>query len=277
MQTWIAVGGYDFGNTAGPTYQTTLQTWQLMTSSTDRRAAFIKSVGEFMRQYSFQGVDLAWQYPSARGGSANDAANLVALVREMRSAWGKNYGISATIPPDAAYLDRFDAKGMESYVDFFGYLSYDFPPPSGSEGTVQPHTDIREIEKVTAALWADHLDPKKLNLGLSYYGRGYTLADRSCPRSGCKVSGPSKSGLCTNTAGLLFNIEINDIIKQRGLKSESVPNTMSKQISWDDQWIGFDDEETMAQKTDWAAERCFGGTMIWSLDMNSGEGRYGDP
>ncbi|KAL8682092.1 MAG: hypothetical protein Q9224_006805 [Gallowayella concinna] len=244
-----------------------------MTSSTDRRAAFIKSVGEFMSQYSFQGVDLDWQYPSVRGSSTDDAANLVALVREMRLAWGQKYGISATLPPDATYLNRFDAKGMEPYVDFFGYLSYDLPPPPGGDGVVRPHTDIRDIEQATAALWANHLDAKKLNLGLSNYGRGYTLADRKCPKTGCKIAGPSNPGLCTNTAGLLFNIEIQDLIKQKGLKPETVPNTMSKQISWDDQWIGFDDEETMTQKTDWAAESCFGGTMIWSLDMNSGEGR----
>ncbi|KAL8782181.1 MAG: hypothetical protein Q9213_005617 [Squamulea squamosa] len=271
MQIWIAVGGYDFSDADSSTHQT----WRLMTSSTDRRAAFIRSASIFMDHYGFQGVGLDWLYPSAviHRDSANDATNFVALVRAMRMAWGTKYGISATLPPEATYLDAFDAKDMESYVVFFGYLSYDLRASAGADSIAQPHTDIRDIERSAAALWTKYLDPKKLNLRLSNYGRGYTLADRTCSRSGCKVVGPSKPGLCTNTAGLLFNIEIIDRIQHHNLKVEEVPNTMSKQTFWDDQWVGFDDGETMAQKTSWAADNCFGGIMIWSLDMNSGQGR----
>ncbi|KAI4093944.1 MAG: hypothetical protein LQ344_002542 [Seirophora lacunosa] len=47
---------------------------------------------------------------------------------------------------------------------------------------------------------------------------------------------------------------------------------MSKQEYWDDQRVGFDDSETLAGKTNCAAEKCFGGTMIWSLDMDSSHG-----
>ncbi|KAL8750407.1 MAG: hypothetical protein Q9199_007090 [Rusavskia elegans] len=269
MQIWIAIGGYDFSDASSRTHRT----WSVMTSTVDRRTTFIQSLREFMETHGFQGVDLDWEYPSAEalGGSTGDAANFLALVREMRAAWGKKYGISATLPADAPYLDGYDAKGMEPHVDFFGYLSYDLHPASDTEFIVRSHTDIGQIEKVTAALWSKHLDPKKINLGLSMYGRGYTLANRACARPGCKALGPSRPGVCTNTAGSLFNIEINDLVQQRGLKAGMVSDTMSKQVSWDDQWVGFDDSETLAEKTNWAAESCFGGTVIWSLDMDSGQ------
>lgn len=42
---------------------------------------------------------------------------------------------------------------------------------------------------------------------------------------------------------------------------------MMKQITWDDQWIGYDDEETVAMKKKWASSYCFGGTFIWSVDL----------
>lgn len=246
-----------------------------MTSTAARRATFIKSVDDFMTLHGFTGVDLDWEYPAATnlGGSASDTANHVALVNEMRKVWGMKYGISATLPPTTSYLNGIDAKGLEPHLDFFGYLTYDLPPRPGSESIVRPHTDIRDIEEATMALSIKGVDLKKINLGLSKYGRGYTLADRACSKSDCKASGPSKPGLCTNTAGLLFNVEINNIIQQKGLKPEVVPNSISKQISWDDQWIGYDDAETLAVKTEWAAEHCFGGTMIWSLDMETGRDR----
>lgn len=49
---------------------------------------------------------------------------------------------------------------------------------------------------------------------------------------------------------------------------------MMKQITWDDQWIGYDDAETHAMKKSWANEQCFGGVMYWSIDFASGAGRY---
>ncbi|KAL8693261.1 MAG: hypothetical protein Q9224_003786 [Gallowayella concinna] len=272
MQTWIAVGGFDFSNENSPSHRT----WSLMVTRSDSRATFIASLSKFMNDHGFQGVDLDWEYPSAgdRGGSTNDAANYVALVREMRVAWGKDYGISATLPP-GPYLRGFDPKGMEPYVDFFNYISYDLRVPGTTDMTVRPHTDIRDIEKETVAL--QMLSPQKINIGLSNYGRGYTLAARSCTHIGCKVSGPSKPGLCTDTTGLLSNAEIHDLIQQHHLVPELVPDTMSKQLVWNDQWIGFDDAETLAQKTAWASESCFGGTMIWTLDMDAGEGSGSTP
>lgn len=269
MQTWITLGGFTFSSA-----DATRKTWSMMASQAESRKIFITSLVNFMKRYGFQGVELDWEYPSAgdRGGSANDAANLVALVREMRTAWKKDYGISATLPPDA-YLRGFNAKGMEQYIDFFNYLSYDLRAPLSADSKVSPHSDIREIAKAAAALWKAQVDPKKVNLGLSKAGRGYTLSDSKCAHFNCKVSGPSKPGPCTNEAGLLANVEINDVIKEKRLKAQLVPDSMSKEVSWDNQWIGYDDDETFKMKIDWAAENCFGGTTLWSLDMDSGEGR----
>lgn len=274
MQTWVALGGFDFSNPGSPNHQT----WKLMTARNDWRAQFIRSLAEFMDHYGFQGVDLDWEYPSAgdRGGSINDAANYVALLREMRSAWGTKYGISAALPSSSVYLGGFDVKGMETYVDFFSFSSYDVDGPKDA-GVIHPHTDIRDIQNNTTTPWATHLDAKKLNFGLAYYGRGYTLTDPKCANSGCKSAGASKPGPCTNSAGIMSNVEIHDLVKQKGLKPQMVPNTMSKQITWDDQWMGYDDDETMNLKINWAAQNCFGGTAMWSVDMASGEGRWVDP
>ena len=59
MQTWIAIGGFDFSD-RGPTRTT----WSDMCSTSTSRAAFIASLSTFMEQYGFQGVDLDWEYPA---------------------------------------------------------------------------------------------------------------------------------------------------------------------------------------------------------------------
>lgn len=147
--------------------------------------------------------------------------------------------------------------------DICSFLPFTTPGTADSlTCLVRTQTDIREIQNDTSPLWFAGLDPKKINFGLSRNGRGYTLNNPDCSSPGCLFKGPSNPGPCTNSAGFLSSAEINDVIQQKGLKAQMVADTMSKHISWDDQWIGFDDEETLAQKTQWAENHCFGGTLI---------------
>ena len=94
MQTWIAIGGFDFSS-PGPTHST----WSDMASTSANRSVFISSLVDFMRKWGFQGVELDWEYPASptQGGRVEDTQNFVSLVAEMRAAFGTNYGISVTL------------------------------------------------------------------------------------------------------------------------------------------------------------------------------------
>ncbi|KAK4947723.1 hypothetical protein LTR66_014174, partial [Elasticomyces elasticus] len=67
-------------------------------------------------------------------------------------------------------------------------------------------------------------------------------------------------------------IEIETIIKEKSLMPKLLDAAMMKQITWADQWIGYDDADTVKLKKAWADSQCFGGTMLWSVDFNSGSG-----
>ncbi|KAJ0351620.1 hypothetical protein KNSL1_003253 [Colletotrichum chrysophilum] len=271
LQTWIAIGGFDMSNPEAATHKT----WSEMVASKENRAAFIASVKTYMDTHGFQGVDLDWEYPGApeRGGNKlADTRNLALLVKEMRAAYGTAYGISLTLAPDYWYLRWFDAKAMEPYVDFFGFMAYDLHGSWDADvlalgKKVRGQADIQEISKNTVPLWFDGLNPAKLNFGLAMYGRGYTLADPSCSDLLCPFSGPSNPAPCTNFGGVMSLVEIEQLIKRRNIKPKYLADSMMKQITWDDQWIGYDDEETFAAKRAFADGLCFGGTMIWSIDF----------
>lgn len=202
LETWIAIGGFDFSDPDTATHTT----WSDLCLTADSRAAFISSVKGYMDEYGFHGVDLDWEYPGApeRGGrKLTDGLNFVKLVREMRAAFGTSYGISLTLAPDYWYLRWFDAKEMESYVDWFGFMAYDLHGSWDADvlalgKLVRGQADVREISTDTTPLWFDGLNPSKINFGLAMYGRGYTLADPSCSDLLCPFSGPSKPGSCTN-------------------------------------------------------------------------------
>ena len=89
-----------------------------------------------------------------------------------------------------------------------------------------------------SSLWFDGLQPSKINFGLAYYGRGYTLADPSCSTLGCPFSGPSKPGPCTHYAGVMSLREIENIITEQNITPLLLPEAMMKQIVFGDQWIG---------------------------------------
>lgn len=192
----------------------------------------------------------------------------MALVQEMRAAYGTRYGISLALAPDYWYLRWFDALAMQASVDWFGFMAYDLHGYWDADvktlgALVRGQTDIRDINTNTRPLWFDGLNPSKINFGLAYYGRGYTLADPSCNTLLCPFSGPSKPGPCTNFAGVLSLREIQQIIAEKNLRPTLLADTMMKQITWADQWIGYDDAETIALKKSWADSLCFGGQTLW--------------
>lgn len=179
LQTWIAVGGFDFSDPGQPTHTT----WSDLCADPAKRAAFIRSAKSFMDQYGFQGIDLDWEYPGdpGRGGKRADIQNFVLLLREMRAAYGTAYGISLTLAPDYWYLRWFDGKGLEPYVDHFGFMAYDLhgfwdADVDALGSIVRGQADVREIYNNTIPLAYDDLDFSKIVFGVAWYGRGYTLS-----------------------------------------------------------------------------------------------------
>jgi len=275
-ETWIAVGGGTFSSPDSPTHTT----WSDMASTTENRAAFIKSLVEFMDEYGFQGVDLDWEFPGfeEHGGTEDDTDNYTSLVKDMRAVLGDKYGISLVIPHEKAYLVEYDLVAMEPYIDSFGFMAYDLHGVVGNssnentaddETEVAAHADIREIADAMSPLWSAGIDPAKVTLGLPYYGRGYTLKNKTCTNLDCPATGPSIPGKCAQSEGVLMLSEIQDLLNSGGAKSATIPGAMMKKLLWDgDQWVGYDDQDTMKNKTRWADGTCLGGVMEWSLDQS---------
>lgn len=60
------------------------------------------------------------EYPGAddRGGVTADTANFVTLVKELKDGLGSK-GLTVTLPTSYWYLQHFDVKAMQEYVDWF--------------------------------------------------------------------------------------------------------------------------------------------------------------
>ncbi|KAF2742345.1 glycoside hydrolase family 18 protein [Sporormia fimetaria CBS 119925] len=276
LETWVAVGGWSFSDPGD--YHTA---WSDMCATASGRAKFITSLISFMDEYGFTGANLDWEYPgdAKRRGRPEDADNLVLLVKEMKAAFGGRYGLSLTLALDYWYLRGFKPRAMQDYVDFMGFMSYGLHGPWDTEvkalgSIVRPQTDITEIYRNFKPLWFDGVDPSKINMGLAYYGRTYTLTDASRGTMGeCGFDGPGAKGECTDSAGVLSNREIQSIIKNEGLTPYLNETAMVKYVTYaGNSWVGYDDEETLAMKESFANSLCLGGLMIWSLTLQATAG-----
>lgn len=132
LKVFIAVGGWDAG---GKVFSDTART-------AGSRRAFIDSAIRLMQSYSFDGIDIDWEYPFApdRGGADEDVENFVTLMKELKAACGSRYGVTLTLPSSyckflsvtdawilirAGYMQGFDVAGLQDHVDWFQFMSYD--------------------------------------------------------------------------------------------------------------------------------------------------------
>ncbi|KAJ5735165.1 glycoside hydrolase family 18 protein [Penicillium malachiteum] len=278
LETWISVGGWSMNDLDQPT----VTTFSDLAGSESAQAAFFKSLVSFMSTYGFDGVDIDWEYPVApeRGGQAADFANYVSFLKNLKNALGSdghNYGLTITLPSSYWYMQNFDIKSLESYVDWFNLMTYDLhgtwdstDPYIGS--VINAHTNLTEITQTLDLMWRNSIDPSKVVMGMGFYGRSFTLSDPTCTTAGCPFSGGGNPGSCSASAGTLMYSEIQDIIANGATVVED-PDAAVAIVTWDEnQWVSYDNNDTLKLKMDYASSKCLGGVMIWAASTDDTSG-----
>ncbi|PYH88797.1 glycoside hydrolase, partial [Aspergillus ellipticus CBS 707.79] len=282
QELWLSIGGWDFSDSNEPTAHTFSD---LAAASTTRQNAFFKSLINFMSTYGFTGVDIDWEYPAAsdRNGRAEDYENYPKFLASLKKALDDyKYGLSITLPTSYWYLQHFDLTAIEPSVDWFNVMDYDLHGTwdIGDKWTgayLNAHTNLTEIKTAMDLLWGVDIKPSKVNMGMAFYGRSYTISSSSCAEPGCPYLSAGNTGTCSESAGVLFNSEIEDIISEYDLTPTLYKDAAVKTIHWDtDQWVSFDDEETWKIKAEFAKSVCLGGVMVWSVDEDDSNDTFSD-
>ncbi|BCS22963.1 uncharacterized protein APUU_31188A [Aspergillus puulaauensis] len=236
-------------NDPGPT-QTTFSD---LAASEEKQNTFLESLVSFVLNNGFDGVDLDWEYPVAddRGGKPKDFDNFVTFIKRLRERLNRvprQIGLSITLPASYWYPTGFDIVHLEPHVDFLNITTY----------------DIRENQPRPGA-------PLALNLGLGFYGRSFTLSSPDCIQAGCGWSEGGRPGKCTNTTGILPATEVSRILKEGKGKPFQDKEAAVQIVVFDkDQWVAYDDVETLKMKLKFANKRFLGGTVVWAVDLDDG-------
>ncbi|GAW17403.1 hypothetical protein ANO14919_068600 [Xylariales sp. No.14919] len=275
LRIYLSLGGWTYSDNGTETQPV----WGDLSSTPQKRNMFINNLAKFMRTWGFDGVDLDWEYPGApdRGGMERDVPNYVSLLQDIRTRWdgmANGWGLSFTAPSSYWYMRWFDIGNLTAAADWVNLLTYDlhgsWDSPEDQIGSfVYAHTNLTEITDAFNLLWRNNVPANKVNLGIGFYGRTFTLKDHSCTSPGCPFSAAGKKGPCTDTDGILSFKEISDIRSQYNLMTVDDKVAKVNYFTYNqDQWVSYDDVNTLKAKIDYANKNGLLGVFIWAVDQD---------
>ncbi|KAK9501597.1 hypothetical protein O3M35_012294 [Rhynocoris fuscipes] len=286
VKVLLALGGWN--DSAGDKYSR-------LVNDPNARRKFIEHAVEFLLKYKFDGLDLDWEYPkcwqtNCNQGKDSDKEAFGKWVTELKQAFRKhNLLLSAAVSPSKTVIDAgYDLKAMAENLDWISVMTYDYhgqwDKKTGHVAPMYEHPDDDFYYfnmNYSINYWIDGGVPRrKLVLGMPMYGQGFTLADPNNHGLNAPAPRPAEAGEFTRAAGFLAYYEICDKIQNRGWKVvKDEEGRMGPYAYKGDQWVGFDDQETIKRKSEYIRQMDLGGGMIWALDLDDfrntcGQGKH---
>ncbi|WUG91239.1 glycoside hydrolase family 18 chitinase [Streptomyces sp. NBC_00454] len=225
----------------------------------------------------FDGIDIDWEYPNACGLSCDTsgAASLKNVLSALRAKFGSSNLVTAAISADGSNggkLDLADYAGAAQYVDFYNVMTYDFFGAWDAKGPTAPHSPLTSYTGIPIAgfnseaaitkLKGKGIAGSKLNLGIGFYGRGWTGVTQATP--GGTATGPAPG---TYEQG----IEDYKVLKSSCPSTGTIAGTAYAKCG--SNWWSYDTPATIAGKMTWVKQQGLRGAFSWEFsgDTTNGE------
>uniref|UniRef100_V5ICA0 Putative catalytically inactive chitinase-like lectins n=1 Tax=Ixodes ricinus TaxID=34613 RepID=V5ICA0_IXORI len=282
LKTLLSVGGWQHPNGV----------FSQMSSTPQNRQKFITSVLQWMKEYNLDGVDLAWPFPGVdyRGGGPQDKENYVQLAKELSKELREN-GLMLTmeVPLSDEHLNPgYDIDELAKYVDWFNVHAYDLR--GKWNGVTDVHSplfprdiDVGDQQKLNVKDGLENLvsrgAPKsKLVMGIPFFGRGFTLLDRSQHGLHAIINGniPPNPGPFVKSSDVYSYFEICLFLKS-GWTREFDDQGKAPYAYYNNQWIGYEDTESIKHKMNFLLREGYAGVYVFNNDMDDFRGLCGEP
>ncbi|XP_065309475.1 chitinase-3-like protein 1 isoform X3 [Dermacentor albipictus] len=277
LKTLLAIGGWNEGS----------EKYSRMASTPEGRQRFARSVLDFIDKHGFDGLDLDWEYPAARGGLPQDKENFVLLLQELRTVLGPGRLLTAAVSAGESTVDgAYDVPAITRHLDYISVMAYDFfgawnsytghcSPLGVRESASEDEKKLNVVQAVK--MWLDKgAKPNKLVLGMPLYGRTFTLANPKNDGFLAPTVGPGPAGPATGEAGYLGYSEIcMQLLASKDWKITRDAGVVAPVAVKGNLWIGFDDAQSLTAKVLFARSLGLAGAMVWSIETDDFSGTCG--
>ncbi|GAA4534149.1 glycosyl hydrolase family 18 protein [Amycolatopsis samaneae] len=248
----------------------------------------------------FDGIDIDWEWPGSPDGhpgnhwNANDKQNLTALMAEFRSQLdaygatsGKRYQLHAFTPADPGKVAAgWELPKVFQSLDVANVQGYDFhgsgsdnswePLRTGHQGNLyadadDPYNFHFSVENAVKAYTDAGVDPRRLTLGLAFYGRGWQSVTDGGKHGAWQAANGAAPGQFAEEAGTRGYANLKASVPNCTVY-HAEPSIATYCFTGDKgQWWTFDDAWSIGKKMAWLKSKGLLGAMAWEMSGDTGE------
>ncbi|MFJ6213301.1 glycosyl hydrolase family 18 protein [Streptomyces sp. NPDC092296] len=244
----------------------------------------------------FDGFDIDWEWPGSDSGhpgnhwSTADRGNLTLLLAEFRkqldALGGDHRLLTAFTPADPQKIsDGWDLGQVFDSLDVANVQGYDFHG-SGSDNSWEPdltgnqanlYADDKDpygfhfsVESAVNAYLDAGVSPRKLTVGIPFYGRGWQNVTDGGAHGEWQPAGGAAPGQFAEEAGTRGYANL--IASYPTMTVYHDTQSVATYGYTGNQWWSFDDTWSIGKKTDYVKSENLLGVMIWEMSGDTPQG-----
>lgn len=275
----LAIGGWT---------DSTSDKYSRLISSDSARRNFASTTVTFLRKYGFSGLHFDWNYPKCwqsdcRKGPPSDKPNFTKLIQEINKEFQKQnppleLGVAISGYKEVI-TEAYELAKLSAAVNFLTVMTYDYhgawedvtghvSPLYGRPSDKYPQYNTDYTMQLLVMGGAAR---EKLIMGVPFYGQSFALADThtNLVGEGTPARGPGNAGEATRQPGMLAYYEICGLIrKQKWQTGRDNTGKSGPYATYRNQWVGFEDPESLTSKAKYVMKSNFGGIAAWTIDLD---------